>query len=180
MGENSRINAEGIKSVAALIDKHMKVDFGYSYDEFWTEFVIPSSLKVDELGISPDNANDRSNIKVGVNQIFEENKSDKRLHVKHGDGFYLLDEATGVCQKKLLFRAQKIANSIDTSCEELMALAEANGLGADNAKILKKFATAYEWNKAGIIGTIVKMKRIPAEIKNPILKALGVSEDDED
>ena len=181
MGETSRINSEGLKSVAALIDRGMKINKVYEYGNFWDMFVIPSSLKADELGISSDNANDRSNIKVGINQIFEADKSDKRLHVQHGDGFYLLDEATGVCQKKLQFRAQKIGSSIDTSCAELAALSEANGLGEDNMKTLKKFEVLYEGAKDNLIGMVMRMKRIPAEVKFPILKALGAEiEDKED
>jgi len=171
---DTRIPIEGIGSVADLINKNMKADQLYTYQQFWEKFVIPSELECEKHDISYWNTADRHIIKKGVNEEFGKRKIPKMLFVRKDMGFFLLDAQTGIASRMFLKGVQKVNNANQTHIERCYLLADSNGLPESDKRLLRNTAARFDDNKSALAGTIGRMTSVPKQIKLEAMKMLGV------
>jgi hypothetical protein len=177
MENDKRISIDGISSVADLVNAKMEPQRRYTYEQFWRLFVYPSELDCHLHKIDYWNTNDRHAVKKGVNEEFGKRRIPKVLFAAHNEGFYLLDETTGVAAKRFLEGVKKWASACTTHVERSYLLAEGDDLTEDDKRLLRNTAGRFDDNKSALAGTIGRMRSIPIPVKIEAMRLLGVSLD---
>lgn len=146
----------------------------FSWDNWWTHIVKNGPVPASKTYGYYKYIMARNEIKQSVNKELGRRKCAERLMCPgQNQGIYMVDEKD-VAEITVDKRVRKIVSSFGISHREMMLLAQGKRISDEDRKMLERISTMVELQQNTMIGTMSKMRSLPAATKQKLLKHLGV------
>ena len=169
-----------MKPLAEVVDRcliMMKPNQLFDWEKWWTNIVQDGEAPCNKSWEYYKFIMKRNRLKKSINKEFEARRLPERLMcVGNGKGVYLINELGehNVADTTIHKRVCKIVRSFEISHKEMTKLAHCQRLSPEDQKALLRTSDLMELHGNTMIGTIAKIKSLPAPTKTRLLKSLGI------
>ena len=164
--------AEVVDSCLAEMEPHKL----FTWEDWWEQIAQNGPAPRSKTFAYAQFIDQRNKVKQHVNCELEKRKAPERLVCPgEGMGVFLVNESD-VAEITTDKRIRKIVSTFESSQKQMSLLAQSKRLSEPDKTMLIRIAGLVELQQTSMIGTMARMRSLPAASKKRLLKHLGVVE----